>query len=149
MALSAKPVVDGTIRAGDIAKVLDIEFDDYIFGGFRVSTNSTTSTAVSIPSGSGMLQGYYIEEDGTGSVNTANASSRGYLFIQLTLNGVNEPTSVAYLVTSTVTTANAIRLARLDGGASGTTTGSIFLQFPMTGFSLKKHAESSLMNVIG
>lgn len=144
MVLSVKPQAGGPVGAGDNPFVMDSQLGDSIFSGFRVSTNATTSTAVSIPAGSGAFQGFYIEEDGTGSANTANASSQGYLFIQLTLNGANKPTSITYLVTSTESTANAMRIARLDGGTGGTTVGSIFLQFSMMPLTPILHAVNNM-----
>ena len=147
MVLNVRSQAGGTVRSMDYSRVLDVELSDYIFGGFRVSTNSTTSTAISIPTGSGILQGFYIEEDGTGSVNTATASSRGYLFIQLTVNAQSEPSSVEYLVTSAETTANSIRIARLEGGTGGTTTGSIFLEFPMISYSQKQFTSQQALGL--
>ena len=149
MVLSVGPLVGGTAKPQDMHRILDSETGDYVIAGFGITTNATTSTAINIAVGSAMLNGFYIAEDAVASVNTPNASSRGYLFIQLTLNGADEPTAVAYLVTSAETTANSIRLAQLDGGTGGTTVGSIFIQFSMMGFSNKQHAIYQTQAVFG
>lgn len=85
---------------------------DYYFSGLQVSTNAATSTAVSISAGSAFLQGFQILESATGSLNTAT-SATNFIYIVLTLDASNRPTSVAYVATTAESTVNAMRIAKV------------------------------------
>ena len=111
-ALTCKPLSGGVIGTGDLPFQLDVEFGDFLISGLKISTNASQSTAVSIASGSCVIQGFHIDEDGTGSIAAAT-SATNYIFIQLTLNASNKPTSVAYIATTAESTANAMRLGKI------------------------------------
>jgi len=110
MTLNVQPKVADTIGSGDIAFQLDVTQGDYIFQGFVVSTN--TSVLVSIASGSGALKGFLISEDATGTLAVAS-SATNYVYVVLTLNASNKPTSVAYVATTAETQTNGYRLAKV------------------------------------
>ena len=110
--LNCQPLVSATIGSLDVAGQLDAEFGDFVISGFIVSTNATTSTSISIASGSASLKGFLITEDATGSLPVAS-NATNYIFYQLTLNAANKPTSIAYIATTVESTSNAYRIAKV------------------------------------
>ena len=110
--LTCKPLSGGVVGTGDLPFQLDIEFGDFLISGLKISTNASQSTAVSIASGSCVIQGFHVDEDGTGSIAAAT-SATNYVFIQITVNASAKPTSVAYIATTAESTANAMRLGKI------------------------------------
>lgn len=138
MALNVQPKVDATIGSGDIAFQLDVTQGDYIFQGFTVSTN--TSVLVSIASGSGALKGFLISEDATGTLTVAS-SATNYVYVVLTLNASNKPTSVAYVATTAETQTNGYRLAKVISTAN---VSSVSMEHSMTNLTQVEMAARQL-----
>lgn len=65
-----------------------------------VSTNVAQSTAVSITTGTSVVFGFQVREDGTGSLNVAT-SATAYVYVALTLNASNKPTAITYTSNAT------------------------------------------------
>lgn len=138
MALNVQPKVAATIGSGDIAFQLDVTQGDYIFQGFTVSTN--TSVLVSIASGSGALKGFLISEDATGTLTVAS-SATNYVYVVLTLNASNKPTSVAYVATTAETQTNGYRLAKVISTAN---VSSVSMEHSMTNLTQVEMAARQL-----
>lgn len=102
MVLDILPKVAGTIGSGDIPFTYGNFVSDYSLatGAMLVSTNSTTSTSISITTGTSMVFGFQVREDGTGSL-PVSTSATAYIYVAVTLNASNKPTAVSYTTNAT------------------------------------------------